>query len=156
MKCDEEVDESFERKKPKLTPGPRSATHRPDLLHIDSTRRVSLDGDESAGEPEPFSPQELPGPPRPSLADGQLSGRGSMKVDVPEAEPRFRETALIDGVWQSDSSKRIAKDQVMQGLGTRPSVSLAPRKGMPVLKVAYLSWLHRKASIAEFLKAMCK
>ena len=64
---------------------------------------------------------------------------------------------MVDGVWQSDSSQHTAKDPVMQGLGTRPSVSLAPRKGMPVLKVAYfVSGLHRTVSIAEYLKAMCK
>ena len=68
-----------------------------------------------------------------------------------------RNTALVDGVWQSDGSQHASKDQMMPDLGTRPSVRVAPRKGMRTLKVAYFfSGLHRKASIADHLRTMCR
>ena len=68
-----------------------------------------------------------------------------------------RNTALVDGVWQSDGSQHASKDQMMPDLGTRPSVRVAARKGMRTLLVAYFfSGLHRKASIADHLRTMCR
>ena len=66
-------------------------------------------------------------------------------------------TALVDGVWQSDGSQHASVGQVKPGDSKRPALTVAARNGQTTLKVAYFfSGIRRKASIAEALKTLCE
>ena len=58
----------------------------------------------------------------------------------------FENTALVDGVWQSDGSQHASKGQVKPGDSSRPTLTVAAQSGQTTLKVAYFfSGIRRKA-----------
>ena len=74
-------------------------------------------------------------------------------VDLPEDGTA---NALLDGVWQSDSSRHCLEDRLKGVDVSQGTVTLEAPNGRPTLRVAYFfSGVKRKASIAGFLKTMC-
>ena len=76
-------------------------------------------------------------------------------------DPSGVAVALVaeDAPWRSDMAQDYALDRPrVNAEGETPGlVSVPPRDGGPTLRVAYLfSGRHRKASIAEELKLLCK
>ena len=83
-----------------------------------------------------------------------LASRASdPQVDLPEDGTA---NALLDGVWQSDSSRHCLGDRLKGVDVSQGTVTLEAPNGRPTLRVAYFfSGVKRKASIAGFLKTMC-
>ena len=93
------------------------------------------------------------------LSDQTLSPQLAFSANspIPPEEPEIANTALVDGVWQSDSSRHSLAGQVTSGKGTRPTLCVAARNGLPTMKVAYFfSGISRKTSIAQSLKKLCE
>ena len=66
-------------------------------------------------------------------------------------------TALVDGVWQSDGSRHCAEGQVKGGDVSGGTLIVPARSGHRTLKVAYFfSGIKRKASIGNSLRKLCE
>ena len=67
------------------------------------------------------------------------------------------DSAMVNGVWMSDSSRHGIDRKVNEGDDEGLQASATPREGRPTLRMAYLfSGPQRKSSIAQHLKTMCK
>ena len=76
-----------------------------------------------------------------------------MQVDLPEDGTA---NAYLNGVWQSDGSRHCLGDRLTDVDLSRGTVTVDAPNGRPTLRVAYFfSGVKRKASIANFLRAMC-
>ena len=79
------------------------------------------------------------------------------QLPSPPELTEFVNTAMVNGVWQSDGSQHASVGQVKPGDSSRPTLTVAARSGMTTLKVAYFfSGIRRKASIAEALKKLAE
>ena len=68
---------------------------------------------------------------------GSVSVDGSsLKHSQPDEATETSNAAIVDGVWQSDSSQHAAVGPVNAGDSTRPTVCVPAQNGQPTLKVA--------------------
>ena len=64
--------------------------------------------------------------------------------------------ALVDGVWQTDSSQHTLDGRLKGRDFAHGAVRIEARNGKPTLRVAYFfSGIERKASIADRLSSLC-
>ena len=71
--------------------------------------------------------------------------------------PENSNTALVDGIWQTDGSRHALASQVTRKDPTHGTVGVSAQSGKPTLKVAYFySGIERKASVADWLQKMCQ
>ena len=88
--------------------------------------------------------------------------RASLSPVPPPAQPEDAvadavNSALVGGIWQSDSSQHTANASRSNLETSRFTVRAAPRDGKPTLRVAYFfSGIERKASIGNQLKQRCE
>ena len=72
----------------------------------------------------------------------------------PEIAPN---TALVNGVWQSDGSRHTLDRQLTRAGDSRFTMTLAPQNGMPTIRVAYFyAGPDRKCTIGRSLWKLCK
>ena len=71
--------------------------------------------------------------------------------------PEGTNTALVDGVWQTDGSRHAVAGQVTLKDSSHGTVQVLAQSGKSTLKVAYFySGPDRKASVADWLSRMCQ
>ena len=76
---------------------------------------------------------------------------------IPGADMEPVNTALVNGVWQTDGSRHCVSDKLMSGVEIGPSISLPARNRRRTFKVLYLfSGIERKASIADYMRKLCE
>ena len=90
-----------------------------------------------------------------TLKSGPWAGKGLPQPSMPAATPENQ--AEVDGVWQPDGSRHTLDGRLSNRDVSKGTVTLQARGNLPILRVAYFfSGVERKASIAEFLKTLCK